>query len=210
LPIDRLLTFAALAFVLIVIPGPSVLFVIGRALTVGRRAALATVLGNAAGEYLQLVLLAFGLGLVVERSEIAFSVLKYAGTAYLVWLGLDALRKRRTRAEALTLPRSTGGSWSAAREGLVVGATNPKTTIFFAAILPQFVEPSAAPMPVQMLLLGLVFLGIAVISDSIWALAAGTARRWLGRSRRVREGLNVGGGLLMIGLALKLAFSRRP
>ncbi len=210
MPIDHLLTFAALAFVLIVIPGPSVLFVIGRALSVGRRAALATVLGNAAGEYLQLVLLAFGLGFVVERSEIAFSVLKYAGAAYLVWLGLDALRKRRARAEALTLPRSPGRSWTAAREGLIVGATNPKTTIFFAAILPQFVEPSAAPVPVQMLLLGLVFLGIAVISDSIWALAAGTARRWLSRSRRVRESLNVGGGLIMIGLALKLAFSERP
>lgn len=210
MPLDHLVTFALLAFVLIVIPGPSVLFVVGRALTVGRRAALATVVGNAAGEYLQLVLLAFGLGLIVQRSEIAFSVLKFAGAAYLVWLGVRSLRHREARADALTAVASPTNGRSAARAGFVVGVTNPKTTVFFAAILPQFVEPGAAPVPLQMLLLGLVFLSIAVISDGAWAFAAGTARMWLTRSRRLRGSLNVGGGLIMIGLAFKLAFTSRP
>jgi len=208
-PIDHLVTFAVLAFVLIVIPGPSVLFVVGRAVSVGRRAALATVLGNAAGEYLQLVLLAFGLGLVVERSEMVFAVVKYVGAAYLVWLGIESLRRRGARAEALAVSADPAGPWRPARDGFIVGATNPKTTIFFAAILPQFVDPAAGPVPVQMLLLGLIFLAIAVVSDSAWALAAGTAREWLMRSRRLRESLNVGGGLIMIGLAVKLAFSSR-
>lgn len=208
-PVDRLVTFAVLAFALIVIPGPSVLFVVGRALSVGRRAALATVLGNAAGEYLQLVLLAFGLGLVVERSELVFAVVKYVGAAYLVWLGLESLRKRKARAEALAVSAGPSGSWRAARDGFIVGATNPKTTIFFAAVLPQFVDPASGPVPVQMLLLGVIFLAIAVVSDSAWAFAAGTARRWLTRSRRLRESLNVGGGLIMIGLAVKLALSNR-
>lgn len=110
MPVDHLVTFAVLAFVLNVVPGPSVLFVVGRALTVGRRAALATVLGNAAGEYLQLILLAFGLGLVVERSEAAFAVLKYAGAVYLLWLGVEPLRRRKVRADALTVPTAVGTS----------------------------------------------------------------------------------------------------
>ncbi len=209
MPVDHLVAFAVLAFVLIVIPGPSVLFVVGRALSVGRRAALATVLGNAAGEYLQLVLLAFGLGLVVERSQLVFAVVKYVGAAYLVWLGIEALRKRGARAEVLAVPAAPAGRWRPARDGFIVGATNPKTTIFFAAVLPQFVDPAAGPVPVQMLLLGLVFLAIAVVSDSAWAFAAGSARRWLMRSRRLRESLNVAGGLIMIGLAVELAFSNR-
>jgi threonine/homoserine/homoserine lactone efflux protein len=209
MPLEHLITFAVLAFALIVVPGPSVLFVVGRALTVGRRAALATVLGNAAGEYLQLVLVALGLGLVVERSEVVFSIVKLVGAGYLVWLGIEAIRRRRALAEALATPAPSKRGRAAVREGFIVGATNPKTTIFFAAVLPQFVEPGRAPIPVQMLALGLVFLVIALASDSVWAFAAGTARDWLARSRRRRESLHVGSGLIMIGLAVKLAFSDR-
>lgn len=209
MPIDHLVAFALLAFVLIVVPGPSVLFVIGRALSLGRRAALATVLGNAAGVCLQLALVALGLGLVVERSALVFSVVKLVGAGYLAWLGVQAIVRRRALAEALTVPAPGGRGGRAAREGYIVGATNPKATVFFAAILPQFVEPGLGPVPVQMLLLGLVFVGIALVSDSLWALAAGTARTWLVRSRRRRESLNVGSGVVMIGLAVELAFSYR-
>ncbi len=209
MPMDHLVAFAVLAFVLIVVPGPSVLFIVGRAVTMGRRAALATVVGNAAGEYLQLILLAFGLGFLVQRYEVVFALVKYLGSAYLVWLGIDAIRKRGAKADTLAAPAAPVGARRAARQGFVVGATNPKTTLFFAAVLPQFVDPGGAPVPLQMLLLGLVFLAIAVVSDSAWAFAAGTARRWLARSRRGREGLSVGGGLVMIGLALRLAFTDR-
>lgn len=212
--LDRGIAFALLAFAVIVVPGPSVMFVVGRALAVGRRAALATVLGNAAGEYLQLALVAFGLGLVVERSEVVFSVVKLLGAAYLVWLGIDTIRRRGASTEAAVAPGGDpsavpGRSARAAREGFIVGATNPKTTVFFAAVLPQFVQPGAQPVPVQMLLLGLVFVAIALVSDSLWALAAGTARSWLARSRRRRQALDVGSGTVMIGLAVELALSHR-
>lgn len=206
---DRVAAFVALAFLVIVVPGLSVLFVVGRAVTLGRRAALATVLGNAAGEYLQLALVAFGLGLVVERSEAAFTVVKLAGAAYLVWLGLESLRKRKALADALARPSTPGHPGRAARQGLIVGATHPKSTVFFAAVLPQFVDPARGSLTGQMLVLGLLFLAIAVLSDGAWALAAGSARRWLVRSRRGREALHAGSGAVMIGLALDLALSGR-
>ncbi len=205
----QLVTFALLAFALIVVPGPSVLFVIGRAVTVGRRAALATVAGNAAGVYLQVVAVALGLGFVLARSELVFSAVKLLGAAYLVWLGIQAIRNRRALAEALSADVSPTRGWVALRDGFVVGASNPKATVFFAAVLPQFVEPAAGWVPGQMLLLGLVFIAIALLSDSTWALVAGTARRWLGRSRARQEALGSIGGIVMIGLALELALRGR-
>lgn len=210
--LEHAVAFALLAFAIIVVPGPSVLFVVGRALAVGRRAALATVLGNAAGEYLQLTLVAFGLGLVVERSELAFSVVKLLGAGYLVWLGVQTLRRGGRALEvAGPVPAvpAPGVAARAAREGFIVGATNPKTTVFFAAVLPQFVQPGAQPVALQMLVLGLLFVAIALVSDSLWALAAGTARTWLARSRRRRQALDVGSGSVMIGLGIALALSRR-
>jgi threonine/homoserine/homoserine lactone efflux protein len=205
----QLVTFALLAFALIVVPGPSVLFVIGRAVTVGRRAALATVAGNAAGVYLQVVAVALGLGFVLARSELVFSAVKLLGAAYLVWLGIQAIRNRRALAEALSADVSPTRGWVALRDGFVVGASNPKATVFFAAVLPQFVEPAAGWVPGQMLLLGLVFIAIALLSDSTWALVAGTARRWLGRSRARQKALGSIGGIVMIGLALELALRGR-
>ncbi len=209
----KLLTFALLAFVLIVVPGPSVLFVIGRAVALGRRAALATVAGNAAGVYLQVVLVALGLGLVLERSAIVFTVVKLLGAAYLAWLGIAALRRRPLaagRGPAGGPPARTGAPRRRAfLDGLVVGATNPKATVFFAAVLPQFVAPSRGPVAPQMLLLGLLFVGIALVSDSAWAVAAGTARAWLARSARTQRALRVGGGVVMLGLAVELALTSR-
>lgn len=207
--LHHLLTFALLAFALIVVPGPSVLFVIGRAVTVGRRAALATVVGNAAGVYLQVIAVALGLGFVLERSEIVLSMVRLLGAAYLAWLGIQAIRRRRALADALAANVAPTRGLSALRDGFIVGSTNPKATVFFAAVLPQFVDPAGGWVPGQMLLLGAVFVTIALLSDSAWALAAGTARRWLGRSRRRQEALGAIGGAIMIGLALELALHGR-
>ena len=204
-----LATFALLAFALIVVPGPSVLFVISRAVTVGRRAALATVVGNAAGVVLQVVAVALGLGFVLARSELLLSAVKLAGAAYLLWLGIQAIRNRRALADALVANVVPTSGRAAVRDGFIVGATNPKATVFVAAVLPQFVDPAAGSVPGQMLLLGVVFVVIALLSDSAWALAAGTARRWLVRSRRRQEALGTVGGAVMIGLALELALNGR-
>jgi threonine/homoserine/homoserine lactone efflux protein len=211
-----LLAFAAVSFALIVVPGPSVLFVVGRAVAYGRRAALATVVGNAAGMYVQVLLVALGLGAIVERSITVFTVVKLAGSAYLMWLGVQAIRRRRDASAALGAVGRAGAvaspsARSFATEGLVVGLANPKAIVFFAAILPQYVERGGgpAPVPVQMALLGVVFVVIALVSDSVWGLVAGTARDWFARSPRRIERLGAVGGAVMIGLGFRLAVSGR-
>lgn len=206
---DRLLAFAAAAFALIVVPGPSVLFVIGRGMALGRRAALATVAGNAAGQYVQIVLVALGAGAIVERSVAVFTVVKLAGAAYLVVLGVRAIRQRRQWAHAVGGTLEQRRMRQIVREGFMVGISNPKSIVFFAAILPQFVDQSLGHPAAQMLLLGLVFVAIALVSDSVWGMAAGTARVWLGRSPRRLAAIGGTSGVVMIGLGVGLAVSGR-
>ena len=204
-PADAIARFALLSLALIVVPGPSVLFVIGRAVSMGRRAALVTVAGNAVGVYGQVLLVAAGLGVVVERSIAVFTAVKLVGAAYLVWLGVQAIRHRAVLARIEEIGARPRSHRSVFVDGLVVGAANPKAIVFFAAILPQFVQPGGAPASVQMAVLGLVFVAVALVSDSAWGLAAGTARSWFGRSPGRLEVLGAGGGLVMIGLGLRLA-----
>jgi len=207
---DRLLAFAALSFLLIVIPGPSVLFVIGRALAQGRRAALTTVVGNTLGACLLVVAVAFGIGSVVERSVLVFTVLKLAGALYLVYLGVKAWRERGSLRAAFAggeVPAHSGlrTFW----EGFAVGVTNPKTIVFFAAVLPQFVDRDSGHVTLQMLLLGLVFNVIALASDSVWGLIASTARGWFARSPRRLSMVGGVGVLTMIGLGVTVAVTGR-
>jgi threonine/homoserine/homoserine lactone efflux protein len=194
----------------IVIPGPSVLFVIGRALAHGRRAALATVFGNASGVYVQAVGVAIGVGALVERSIAVFTVLRLVGGLYLIFLGVQAIVLRRsahTVGELETLgPPAARRRF---REGFMVGVSNPKGFVLFSAILPQFVDRSAGYVPVQMLVFAFVAMVIAVVTDSAWAIAAGTARNWFAGSPRRSEALSASGGVLMIGLGLRLAVARR-
>jgi threonine/homoserine/homoserine lactone efflux protein len=208
---SSLVAFAAVSFAIIIIPGPSVMFVVGRALSLGRRAALVTVAGNAVGFYVQVVLVAFGLGAVVERSVAVFTAIKLIGAAYLVWIGVQAIIHRRANAEMAVAVE--GAAVVAHRslfvDGFVVGVANPKTVVFFAAILPQFVETGGAPAWLQMLTLGVIFAVIALASDSVWGLAAGTARQWLVGSPRRLEFVGAAGGVAIVGLGVRLALTRR-
>ncbi|MGH3067310.1 MAG: LysE family translocator [Streptosporangiaceae bacterium] len=209
LPTGHLLAFALISFVLIIVPGPNVLFVVSRSLMLGRAAGVGTAAGGQIGVYLQVVAVAFGVGALVERSVAVFTVIKLAGAAYLVYLGVQAIRHRRSLRDALDVavqPKSFG---RILRDGIVVGVSNPKVIVFFAAVLPQFVNRSAGHVPEQMLLLGSVFLAIAVVCDSSWALAAGTARAWLARSPRRLEMIGGAGGLAMIGIGASLALTGR-
>lgn len=206
---ERLLAFAAMSFLLIVIPGPSVLFVIGRALAQGRRAALTTVVGNTLGAYALVVAVALGVGSVVERSVLVFTLLKLAGAAYLVYLGVRAWRQRHSPAAAFSGDTSAHGGLRTLWEGFAVGVANPKTIVFFAAVLPQFVDRSQGHVVVQMLILGLVFNVIAVASDSLWGLAAATGRDWFARSPRRLSLVGGVGGLAMIGLGVTVAATGR-
>ncbi|WMI56051.1 LysE family translocator [Streptomyces rochei] len=209
---DRLLAFAALSLVIVVVPGPSVLFVVGRALSRGRRAALTTVVSNTLGAYLLVVAVALGVGSVVERSAVVFTALKLAGAAYLVHLGVRAWRERgRPGAEFAGGAAADGDRerWRTFRQGFAVGVTNPKTIVFFAAVLPQFADRDRGGVVVQMLVLGLVFNAIALACDSVWGLLAATARDWFARSPRRLSAVGGAGGLAMIGLGVTVAVTGR-
>lgn len=211
IPVSHVLAFAAVAAVLIAVPGPSVLFTVSRAVTAGRRAALFTVVGNELGLVVQVVAVAFGAGALVQRSAEVFTAVKLAGAVYLVYLGVQAFRHRQSMAAALAgkIPPVTGGR--ALRDGFMVGVANPKTIVFFVVGLPEFVSsaPGHLPVPAQMLILGALFPVIALVLDSAWAAIAGTARQWLVRSPRRLAMIGGTGGLVMIGLGISVAVTGR-
>jgi threonine/homoserine/homoserine lactone efflux protein len=209
LPTAHLLAFTLTAFALIVVPGPSVLFTVSRALALGRMAGVATVTGNTVGVYVQVVAVAFGIGALVERSVMVFTIVKLGGAAYLIFLGVQAIRHRQKLAEMLGSRIENKSVARVMADGFVVGIGNPKAIVFFAAVLPQFVDRPAGQVPQQMLLLGAIFAGIALLSDSGWALVAGSARAWFGRSPRRLELIGGTGGLVMIGIGATLAVSGR-
>jgi len=205
----RLPEFLLTVFILIVIPGPSVLFVVSRGVALGRRAALATVIGNTGGLALQALLVALGVGSLLAESVTAFTVVKLVGAAYLLLLGLRMLRDRRRLATVLDAALEPKSGRRILREGFVVGATNPKGVIIFTAVLPQFVDRSAGHVPVQLGVLGAICVAVALVSDSAWAIVSGTARLWLARSPRRLELVGGAGGLTLVGLGLRLAVSGR-
>lgn len=206
---DRLVGFVLASFVLIVIPGPAVLFAISRALAYGRRVALTTVVGGAAGNFTAATAVAVGVGAIIQTSVVIYTVIKLAGAAYLIYLGVQAIRHRRALQEALTTRTAPIGGGRTLVQGFIVGVTNPKSVVFFAAILPQFVDPSAGHASLQMMVLGAVFATIALAMDSLWGLAAGAVRSWFARSTRRLELVGGAAGLTMVGLGVGLAVSGR-
>jgi threonine/homoserine/homoserine lactone efflux protein len=205
----HLLTYVVTIFVLIVIPGPSVLFVVSRGVALGRRAALLTVLGNTAGLALLVVVVSLGLGSIVARSVAVFTVIKLAGAAYMIFLGVRMLRDRHELARMLDAAVVPRGTQRMLREGFIVGATNPKAVILMTAVLPQFVDRGAGHVQLQLLLLGAISLVVGLCSDGAWAIVSGTARVWLARSPRRLELIGGAGGLVLIGLGVRLAATGR-
>lgn len=201
--------FALISLALIIIPGPNVLFVVSRSLMLGRGAGISTAVGGQIGASLQVAAVAFGIGELVERSVAVFTVIKLAGAAYLAYLGVQAIRHRHSLAAALEATAQQKNIRTILRDGIVVGVSNPKVIVFFVAVLPQFVDRPAGHVPVQMLLLGAFWSAIALVCDSSWALAAGTARAWLGRSPSRLAAVGGAGGLAMIGIGASLALTGR-
>ncbi|PWD51064.1 lysine transporter LysE [Serinibacter arcticus] len=200
-PADTLLAFTVAALVLIVIPGPAVLFSIGRTLAIGRTGGLLSALGVSLALIPIVALVAVGVGEVVARSAVLFTVLKVAGALYLAYLGIQAIRHRRTAvAVAVTTTAAPTSRGRQLRQGFVVGITNPKTIAFFVAVLPQFVDVSGGSVPLQLVELGLVFGLIGLVCDSAWVLVASAARSWFARSPRRIEAMSATGGGMMIGL----------
>jgi len=209
--LDQVLGFGLAAFILIAIPGPSVVFTIGRALAYGRAVALATVVGNSLGLLVIVVLVALGLGVVVQESIEVYTVLKLLGAVYLVWLGFQAIRHRHDFHLDSTAAVGPRVSFTRAmRQGFVVGVTNPKAFMILGAVLPQFVDRGEGHVQTQMLLLGLLAFTIGLLSDSLWALIASQLRAWFAQSRRRGEAVGAAGGVSMIGLGVGLAVAGEP
>jgi threonine/homoserine/homoserine lactone efflux protein len=206
--LSRALAFAGVAFLVILFPGPSVLFIVSRAVSLGRVPALITVVGNQVGELIQVAAVAFGIGAIVTTSDIAFTVIKLLGAAYLVVLGIQTIRRGRS-SRGLAPELGSVGRWRVLRQAITVGATNPKTSVFFAAMLPQFVDTRLGHVPLQMLLLGGIWAAIALVSDSAWGLAASGVRRWLTVSARRLPRIQAASGAVMVGLGVGLALSSR-
>lgn len=205
----QMLSFGIAALALVVVPGPSVLFVISQGVAHGRRVALATVLGNAGGLVVHVTMVALGLGAVVSRSAAIFTVMKLAGAGYLVLLGVRALRSDVSVLDATLGATRRPGLRRSARDGFVVGVSNPKTTVFFLAVLPQFVERSRGHVSVQLALLGALFGAIALVSDSVYAVIAGGARDWLERRPERARHLGRASGVVLLALAARLALVGR-
>jgi threonine/homoserine/homoserine lactone efflux protein len=202
----HLIGFTLASLVIIVVPGPGVVFVIGRALAHGRRSAFATATGHAAGNYVVAACVAVGLGALLQRSEQVFTVVKLAGALYLVFLGVQAVRHRHSLAAAMSSAAGLGDGWRALRDGFIVGVTNPKSYILFGAILPQFVD-RAGNVPAQMLLLALISVTMGLASDAAWGLAASTVRAWFARSPRRYALVGGAGGLAMVGVGVTIALT---
>jgi threonine/homoserine/homoserine lactone efflux protein len=202
--------FVGAALVLLLIPGPAVLYIVGRSIEQGRLAGFVSDLGIHTATLVHVAAASLGLSAVLASSATAFSIVKYAGAAYLIWLGLRKIFGRAETAGVDTaLPRAGFGRLF--REGFVVNLLNPKTALFFLAFLPQFVDTTRGHIAMQIAFLGLLFAALGFVTDGCYALAAGTAGNWLKRSRTyLRLERYVSGGLLVgLGLTAALAGNHR-
>lgn len=194
--------------IIILAPGPSVLFVIARAIAWGRATAVLTVLGNVTGSFVLSSLVALGIGPILQKYHIAYVAVQWGGGLYLIHLGIDAIRHRAVHASDMTNQGPVGPTrWTSIRDGFWVGVLNPKAIVFFAAVLPQFVDIDGGNVTRQLLFLGLTFSVLAFFSDGTWGVLAGYARTWLASSNHRLERLRAFGGVIMIILGLAVLYS---
>ena len=200
-PLQNILTFIAFALVIIAIPGPSVMFAISRALVLGKRGAVLTVVGNGIGVFIQALAVSIGLGVLIQSNDVLMHVIRLAGAAFLMYLGITAIRHRRDGLD-LTAPVTAPTSSHILRESIVVGLSNPKTIVFFSAAFPQFVVSSGSPIVWQMVELSVIFVIFGISGDAIYALSAGAARDWFAKSPSRVVTMRTIGGVAMTTLGL--------
>jgi threonine/homoserine/homoserine lactone efflux protein len=204
----RITEYLIAAIIIIIAPGPSVLFVIARAVSWGRKISVLTVAGNVTGSFVLSTLVALGLGPILQRWHIAYVAVQWGGGLYLIYLGIEAIRQRAVHAADMTNQGPVAPSiGKSIRDGFWVGVLNPKAIVFFAAVLPQFVDIDGGHVTSQLIFMGLVFCVLAFISDGSWGLLAGTARAWLATDNRRLERLRGFGGTIMIILGLAVLYS---
>ncbi len=205
IPTSHLVPFVLASMVIIIVPGPSVLFTLARAVAWGRTVAVLTVLGNSLGTLLLSGLVALGLGPLLQRYNSLSRVIQVAGGLYLVYLGIEALRHRRRHAAAMVETSEDRPSRGRiVRQGFTVGVLNPKSLVFFAAIFPHFVDRGRGSVTLQLVVLGVLFSVMAFCSDSTWGIVAGTARQWLAGDPRRLVTLRTIGGVVMCALGVSI------
>ena len=208
LNIDKLPLFIFASIVLLLTPGPAVLYIIARSIDQGRVAGLVSVVSIEVGNFFHAVAAAVGLSALLFSSATAFSVVKYLGAAYLVYLGVRKLFSHSTSLqEAQVEPQSLRQVFS---QGVTVAIFNPKTALFFLAFLPQFVDRSKGQVGLQLLILGCLFVAMAIISDGMYALLASSAGQWLKSRRRVWLAERYVVGLIYVGLGITAALADSP
>lgn len=204
--------YILVSIAIIAAPGPSVLFTIARAIAWGRKVAVFTVLGNASGFFAMSLLVAVGIGPIIQNSDAIYAAVQWGGGLYLIYLGIDAIRKRSAHTSQM-LEDGTSGAPSnirVIRDGFVVGILNPKGIVFNAAVTPQFIDRGEGKVVLQLILLGAIFACFAFILDGTWGLLAGTARNWLSTNiQRIVMLRTFGGGVMIIlGLLVLLQIRR--
>jgi threonine/homoserine/homoserine lactone efflux protein len=199
--------FVVASVVLLLTPGPAVLYIVARSVEQGRTAGLVSVLGIHLGTIVHITAAAVGLSALVLSSAIAFALVKYLGAAYLIWIGIHTFIAKDLDPEAPVVPAEP--LHRAFRDGFVVNLFNPKTAIFFLAFLPQFVDPARGELHWQIVILGLTFMGLGIVSDGMFALAAGAAGDFLRRSRHFLRCQRWFAGTSFIGLGVAAALATR-
>jgi threonine/homoserine/homoserine lactone efflux protein len=203
--VSRLGVFVAASIALLLTPGPAVLYIVTRSIEQGRVAGLVSMSGICTGTLVHVVAATLGLSALLVSSALAFAIVKYGGAAYLIMMGVQTLLRREPPAAAVAIESADLRRVFA--QGVVVNVLNPHTALFFFAFLPQFINPSSGHVPAQMLTLGLLFVGLSAMTDSGWAIAAGTAGDWIKQHPRFTDGQRYVTGGALIGLGTLSAFT---
>ena len=200
---QNLTQFVLASVAIILVPGPSVMFVIARAVAWGRMTAVITALGNALGMLLLSVFIAVGLGPLLQRYELLLIVVQVLGGMYLIHLGIEAWRHRQEHADDMVkVEEVKPSSYQILRQGFTVGALNPKALVFFSAVFPQFVDPDVGSITIQLLIFGAIFTALALVLDGTWGVLVGSSRDWLVTSRNRLVFLRTVGAVVMIALGV--------
>ena len=207
IPIEALVTFFTASVLLALAPGPDNIFVLTQSALRGKSAGIVVMFGLCTGLIAHSSAVAFGVAVIFQTSAIAFSILKFVGAGYLLYLAWQAFRASAEKIEGR--PDGPVNHWQLYRRGIIMNITNPKVSLFFLAFLPQFADPSRGPVALQILLLGGLFIVATILIFGGIALLAGTLGEWLNRSARVQKILNRVAGAVFVGLALKLATIKR-
>ncbi len=200
---QNLTQFVLASVAIILVPGPSVMFVIARAVAWGRMTAVITALGNALGMLLLSVFIAVGLGPLLQKYALLLIVVQVLGGLYLIHLGIDAWRHRQEHADDMVkIEEVKPSSYQILRQGFTVGALNPKALVFFSAVFPQFVDPDVGSITIQLLIFGAIFTALALLLDGTWGVLVGSSRDWFVTSRNRLVFLRTVGAVVMMALGV--------